>query len=49
MGWVGDGRKHVNWALMARIALTWALTLPVAGAVSAYVTALVVDTMRVAQ
>jgi solute carrier family 20 (sodium-dependent phosphate transporter) len=35
VGWTAFGRKHVQWSMLGRIALTWVLTLPVAGLLSA--------------
>jgi sodium-dependent phosphate transporter len=39
VGWTAFGRKHVQWRLLSRIVVTWVLTLPVAGGLSAAILA----------
>ena len=35
VGWSAFGRKHVQWGLLGRIALTWVVTLPLSALLAA--------------
>jgi phosphate/sulfate permease len=46
-GYVVSGRQGVDLSLFGKIALTWVLTLPFAGALAAVLTIIFRDAMRV--
>lgn len=35
VGWTAFGRRHVQWGMLGRIAVTWVVTLPLAGGLAA--------------